>query len=126
MTNGAISHSPVHRRFWRRLTITLFFMALLLFLGSAFLWNHYYYNRPKVAQPNLGRTYVLNYHGIPVYLTKAEYFWLHSLEGIGVTCFVASLVIWVLVLKQKRLEDDSESSCGEPDWSEGKRLTLGG
>jgi hypothetical protein len=100
-----MSDLTVKRRFWRLLTITLFFMAMLLFVASSFLWEYYFSSHPRVAQPQLGMIYALNYHGIPVYLTKVEYFWLRFLEGTGVTSFVASLLIWVFVLKQRRLDD---------------------
>jgi hypothetical protein len=100
-----MSDQATQRRFWRILTITLFFVGCLLFAGSSFLWDHYAYSRPRVAQPDLGLIYSLNYHGTAVYLTQAEYFWLRSLEWAGVTSILGSLLIWVFVLKQKRLED---------------------
>jgi len=95
----------MRRRFWRVLTLALFFSALLLFAGSLLLWQYYWSNRPRVAQNESGMIYALNYHGIPVYISEAEYFWLHFMEGTGVTFLIASISILVFVLKQKRLED---------------------
>jgi hypothetical protein len=100
-----MSNRAVQKRFWKILTITLFFLGGLLLFGNSFVEDHYYYSRPRVAQPDLGRIYALNYHGVAVYLTKVERFWLYFLEGTGAICLGASLLIWGLVLKGKRLDN---------------------
>jgi hypothetical protein len=59
--------------------------SLAIWLGGIGLWFQYDGTRPGTPDRETGRTYQLITHSHYVYLTRAEWFWLYGILGIGWT-----------------------------------------
>ena len=73
----------------------------VVWLSYADLWDHYAHTRPRLAQPDQGRVYALNTHGLIVYLTKDEQCRLDLLQWTGITLFVFCIVDFRLQQKHQ-------------------------
>jgi hypothetical protein len=81
-------------RFWKRLGSIAAVAMIVLVCALSYLWYDYAYTRPRVSQPDQGRVYALNTHGLIVYLTKEEQFRLSLLQGavvISGVCFALTV-----------------------------------
>ncbi len=85
-------------RFWKRLGGIVGVAMLGLVCAVSYLWYDYAYTWPRVPQPDQGRVYALNTHGLIVYLTKEEQLRLSLLEGAAVIfggCFALTVAFAV-------------------------------
>lgn len=89
----------VESRFFRILSIILVWTGVFLGIGGTFLGEYYAGSRPRVAQPEVGRVYSLDNHGIIGYVTKVELLQVRLLEGGGIFCFVWGALIYTLRLR---------------------------
>ena len=81
-------------RFWKRLGSIVGIAMVILACTLYSLWYHYAYTRPRVPQPDQGRIYALNTHGLTVYLTQEEEFRLSLLQGAAIisgACFALTV-----------------------------------
>lgn len=98
-----MSDQNTRYRFWKRTATVVVFAMLIVALSHLYLWYQYAHTRPKLAQPDQGRVYALNTHGLIVYLTKEEQFRLDLLMWTAITlgvCFV-SINVFIINPKQK-------------------------
>jgi hypothetical protein len=90
-------------RITKGLVVVLAVAGLIGWLWSSQLLNVYYddglHRQPDKA---VGRVYVENMHGVPVYTTSREQFLLHGVSNMSMGLFVlACLIQWA----QKRAEE---------------------
>lgn len=70
--------------------------------SHVYLWLQYAHTRPRFVQPDHGRVYALNTHGLIVYLTKDEQFRLDLLQWISITFLLCFFWIIAFRLQQKK------------------------
>ena len=63
-------------------------LSLFFWTASFVLWYQYAFTRRSLRQPEAGRVYPLNTHGITAYLTSDERFILYFLIVMGVVFFL--------------------------------------
>ena len=78
------------------------FAMFVVGLSHVYLWLQYAHTRPKFAQPDQGRVYALNTHGLIVYLTKDEQFRLDLLQWTAIAFLLCFFAIIVFRIQQKQ------------------------
>lgn len=68
-------------------------LSLIFWFSSFFVWHYFDAYRPKAAQPENGRVFLLNTHGSVVYLTSGEHTFLYGLIAFGIVFFVLGAVL---------------------------------
>ncbi len=71
----------------------LSFAALVTWLGSMFLFEHYSYTRPTIANAAEGRVLIQNNHGYYTYLTGKEHYFLLALVVAAPVLFGCAVLI---------------------------------
>ena len=73
-----------------------------LIMGAIFvLESHYAVTRPRIADPDAGRIYPLNVHGI-VYVTSGEQFHIHILGTAAATCGLGFVLMLYLEFRRRK------------------------
>lgn len=70
-------------------------------IASGVLWEYYAFHRPRMSQPEQGRTYPLITHGSVAYLTPGEHYFLNGLMGAGIVG-LATIVLLYLVQRRRK------------------------
>ena len=86
-------------------TVVLFAMSVAGF-SHLYLWYQYVHTRPRFAQPDQGRVYAINNHGLIVYLTKDEQFRLDLL--MWTTIIFALCFGWIIAFRLQQKQQDQE------------------
>ena len=78
------------------------FAMFVVGFSHLYLWFQYVHTRPRFVQPEQGRVYALNNHGLIVYLTKDEQFRLDLLMWTEITFGLCFFWIIAFRLQQKQ------------------------
>jgi hypothetical protein len=92
-------------RLQRTLARTFGIMGTLI-MGAIFvLESHYAVTRPRIADPDAGRIYPLNVHGI-VYVTSGKQFHIQIMETAAATCILGFALMFYLELRRRKREGE--------------------
>ena len=85
--------SSVSGLWWKRAGILVGLIGLAGIVWTSSLWYSYQKTLPHHPDPEAGRVYPLNVHGIVVYQTRDELNWLDEVQYSSIALFVVSALM---------------------------------
>ena len=97
---------PAARRVWKAAAISIWALGMLAISMYTYLWYDYQLNKPRIAQPSIGRVYPEYLRGVTVYLSDAEKTRLDLCLNISFVCVLAGFIVFgVMQRQQQRLDE---------------------
>lgn len=103
-------HSKLRQRVARVLSAAAIVGGLL----SLYPWFYYYGNLPRSPQPDVGRVYPINMHGVITYATRQERRRLNLSWDAFFGCFAALCLSGILVIDELGQRNNAETKWPPP------------
>jgi hypothetical protein len=101
---------PSAGRLWKWAWYSIWGLGMLAISTYAYIWYDYQQNKPRSAEPSIGRVYPEYMRGVTVYLTHSEKARLDFSSAVSFACVVASFIVFgVMQWQQRRVEDQRYS-----------------